>query len=277
MMNPKFPKKEDVLWYLITVGGFIIVGSSHYFFPSPSLNTTYTSYICPHSAVLPTIAVPGNEEEYPRISADPPFALGSVWGAGMVGCHMDDSGYSSPFARVVFLRPTFKTPTRRRSVRPQKADNKTQLLNRVFLGGGFFLEGLIIALCYTAVQDQRGLKTNFYFFTVPAQLIPYCMLLASLLMNPASIPLQITGIFAAHMHDFLTRLWPEFGGGWNILSTPAFITKLVQTPRIFKRDYGTAIRPPNVQTTGSSTGASTGPVLPDSWRTRGSGQRLGGN
>lgn len=28
MTNPKFNKKEDVLWYLMTVGGFIIVGSS---------------------------------------------------------------------------------------------------------------------------------------------------------------------------------------------------------------------------------------------------------
>jgi len=26
--NFKFPKKEDVMWYLMTVGGFIIVGSS---------------------------------------------------------------------------------------------------------------------------------------------------------------------------------------------------------------------------------------------------------
>ncbi|KAL2262467.1 hypothetical protein VTK26DRAFT_1198 [Humicola hyalothermophila] len=27
MTNPKFPRKEDVLWYLITVGGMILVGS----------------------------------------------------------------------------------------------------------------------------------------------------------------------------------------------------------------------------------------------------------
>ncbi|KAK4032736.1 Der1-like family-domain-containing protein [Parachaetomium inaequale] len=170
--NPKFPRKEDVLWYLMTVGGFII------------------------------------------------------------------------------------------------------LLNRVFLGGGFFLDGLIMALAYTSSQDQRGVKTNFFFFTVPAQTIPYCMLVASLLMNPASIPLQITGIVSAHAHDFLSRLWPQFGGGWNILSTPSFVSYLVQTPRVLQRDYGTAIRQP-AAASGSSTGASTGSVLPDSWKTRGAGQRLG--
>ncbi|KAL2021502.1 hypothetical protein VTK56DRAFT_7135 [Thermocarpiscus australiensis] len=175
MTNPKFARKEDVLWYLITVGGFII------------------------------------------------------------------------------------------------------LINRAFLGGAFFLPALIIAMCYTAVQDQRGVRTNFFFFTVPAQLIPYCMLLVSLLMSPGVIPLQISGIVAAHLHDFLTRLWPEFGGGRNFLPTPAFLSRLVETPRVFRRDYGTAIRPRGAPTSGSSTGASTGSVLPDSWRTRGAGRRLGGD
>ncbi|KAK3378303.1 Der1-like family-domain-containing protein [Podospora didyma] len=149
-------------------------------------------------------------------------------------------------------------------------------VNRLFLGNAFFLQGLIIALCYTATQDQRGVKASFFFFTVPAQLIPYCMLLMSLLMNPASLPLQISGIVAAHFHDFMTRTWPEFGGGTNYLATPAFVSRFVDTPRVFQRDYGTAIRPSsNTPSSGHSTGASAGSVLPDSWKTRGSGQRLG--
>ncbi|KAK3946072.1 Der1-like family-domain-containing protein [Diplogelasinospora grovesii] len=151
------------------------------------------------------------------------------------------------------------------------------VLNRLFFGNVFFLHGLTIALCYTAVQDQRGAKQGFFFFTVPAQLVPYCMLLASLLMSPGLIPLQITGIIAAHLHDFLTRLYPKFGGGVNLLPTPAFISRLVQTPRVVQRSYGTAIRSPaQAPSSGSSTGASTGSVLPDSWRTRGTGRRLGG-
>jgi hypothetical protein len=42
--NPKFPRKEDVLWYLITVGGFIIVGSSH-FFSAPSRRNDNLVYL----------------------------------------------------------------------------------------------------------------------------------------------------------------------------------------------------------------------------------------
>jgi len=133
-----------------------------------------------------------------------------------------------------------------------------------------------MALTYTACQDQRGVQSSFFFFTVPAQTVPYCMLLVSLVMSPGIIPLQLSGIVAAHLHDFLTRLWPEFGGGFNLLPTPGFVSWLVQTPRIAQRGYGTAFRQPDA-TPGSDTGASTGSVLPDSWKTRGSGHRLGGN
>ena len=75
--NPKFPRKEDVLWYLITVGGFIIVGfdislSTLLTTPlPPSRHNTHWNprNICPHSAILTTIAVPGTEEDYRCISA----------------------------------------------------------------------------------------------------------------------------------------------------------------------------------------------------------------
>jgi Derlin-2/3 len=62
-----------------------------------------------------------------------------------------------------------------------------------------------------------------------------------------------------------------------LLPTPSFISRFVQTPRVFQREHGTAIRPPSVQASGSTTGAATGSVLPDSWRTRGTGRRLGGD
>ncbi|KAK1835970.1 Der1-like family-domain-containing protein [Podospora conica] len=139
---------------------------------------------------------------------------------------------------------------------------------------GLYLHGLTIAMCYTAVQDSRGQKSNFFFFNVPAQAIPYCMLAWSMIASPGLIRLQICGILSAHLHDFLTRLWPEFGMGPNLLPTPGFLSLLVQTPRFMKRDYGTAVRP-KAGTSGATTGASTGPVLPDSWKTRGSGHRLG--
>jgi Derlin-2/3 len=154
--------------------------------------------------------------------------------------------------------------------------NMEQLLNEFYFGSHTYLEGLIVAMCYTVTQDQRGQKTNFFFFTVPAQALPYCMLLMSLLTG-GPFALELSGILAAHLHDFLFRLWPEFGGGPNLLATPAFMSRIVQTPRILQRDYGTAVRPAPAAraTAGRSTGAPTGSVLPDSWKTRGAGHRLG--
>lgn len=138
-----------------------------------------------------------------------------------------------------------------------------------------FCKALILAMCYTATQDQRGAKANFYFITIPAQLTPVCMILVNLLFPNGvyMMMLELEGLVAAHLYDFLSRLWPEFGGGRNLIPTPAFLSRLVQTPRILDRGFGTAVRPQG-PSTGSTTGASTGP-LPDSWRTRGRGQRLG--
>lgn len=154
------------------------------------------------------------------------------------------------------------------------------VLNHFFTNNAFFLQALILALCYTAVQDQRGQKASFFFFTVPAQLVPYCMLLATLLMKPYMVPIQITGLLAAHLHDFLTRIYPEFGGGPNLLPTPAFLSRLIQTPRVMQRDFGTAYQAQPRQASGTASGTSSGSsgsLLPDSWRTRGTGHRLGGN
>src|SRR6187549_3876243 len=137
-----------------------------------------------------------------------------------------------------------------------------------------FLPALIISMAYTVTQDQRGQKATFIFFTVPAQTVPYCMILINLLF-PGGVPVMmvmITGLVAAHLHDFLTRIYPEFGGGRNLLPTPAFLSRFMVTPRIFQRAYGTAIRPPAGNTvgggggTGSSTGVDSRGPLPDSWR-----------
>ncbi|KAK2004485.1 Der1-like family protein [Colletotrichum falcatum] len=150
-------------------------------------------------------------------------------------------------------------------------------------GGGYFLPGLIIALCRTVTQDQRGMKSNFYIVTIPAQLTPFCIMLMTLLDPNGKgyyiFLTQLQGLIAAHLYDFLSRLWPEFSGGRNLIPTPAFLSRLAQTPRFYQRGYGTAVRGgggASAQTSGSSTGVSQGGVvLPDSWRTRGPGQRLG--
>ncbi|KAI8241752.1 hypothetical protein K4K56_001905 [Colletotrichum sp. SAR 10_98] len=151
------------------------------------------------------------------------------------------------------------------------------------MGGGAFLPALILAMCRTVTQDQRGMKANFYFVTIPAQLTPFCMMLVSLLFPGGyyNFMLQLMGFLAAHLYDFLSRIWPEFSGGRNLIPAPAFLSRLVTTPRFYRRDYGTAVNnsgrvPAGGQSSGSSTGASLGNgPLPDSWRTRGPGRRLG--
>ncbi|CAM1508347.1 Fc.00g051950.m01.CDS01 [Cosmosporella sp. VM-42] len=140
---------------------------------------------------------------------------------------------------------------------------------------GHYLSALVLAMVYTVTQDQRGARATFYFITIPAQLTPYCMILVNLLFPGGYIKmlLELEGLIAAHLYDFLSRIYPEFGGGPNLMSTPNWVLRLLQTPRVIERNFGAAIRPPD-QAAGSSTGASRGP-LPDSWRTRGRGQRLG--
>jgi Derlin-2/3 len=96
--------------------------------------------------------------------------------------------------------------------------------------------------------------------------------------GPYAAKVQGTGLIAAHLHDFLTNLYPTFGGGRNWLRTPGFIERFFASPlpEVINRSYGTAFKP-GQQSQGSSTGASTGGVLPESWKNRGSGHRLGGD
>ncbi|KAI0525372.1 Der1-like family protein [Xylaria bambusicola] len=143
------------------------------------------------------------------------------------------------------------------------------LVNQLFTGAVLYLHGLLIAICYTATQDQRGMQAHFYVVTVPAQLMPWCMLLAQLLFAGwGSFLLGLTGIFAAHLHDFLTRIYPEFGHGVNLIPTPGFISWILATPRMTNMGYGTSITP-------RSGSSGRGGPLPDSWRSKGPGRRLG--
>lgn len=138
-----------------------------------------------------------------------------------------------------------------------------------------FLSALVLAMAYTVTQDQRGMKAAFYIITIPAQLTPICMILVNLLFpgGAMNMLLQLEGLVAAHLYDFLSRLWPQFGGGPNLLATPPILNRLLRTPRVLNRGLGTASRGAD-STSGSSSGVSRGP-LPDAWKTRGAGHRLG--
>jgi Derlin-2/3 len=154
-----------------------------------------------------------------------------------------------------------------------------QGLNIFVTGGVFFIDALILAFVYTATQDERGQNATFIIITIPAQWMPYAMVLVTLILNgmPAAKN-QATGLVAAHLYDFLTRLWPTFGGGRNLLPTPGFVRRMWQTDEVTvaQRGYGTAITPAE-RTPARASGSSTSGVLPESWRNRGSGHRLGGS
>ncbi|KAL7823350.1 Der1-like family protein [Trichoderma gracile] len=136
-------------------------------------------------------------------------------------------------------------------------------------------QALILAMAYTVTQEQRGQTTNYMFINIPSQLVPFAMMAINLFFpgGIGMVLLQLHGLAAAHLYLFLTKIWPEIGGGRNWLETPAFITTLVNgvapappRPAAGARVPGTAFA--------QSSGASRGP-LPDSWRTRGPGHRLG--
>ncbi|KAK2606183.1 hypothetical protein QQS21_003353 [Conoideocrella luteorostrata] len=147
-----------------------------------------------------------------------------------------------------------------------------------FTAFGFmsFLPALILAMAYTVTQEQGGAKINYMFITMPAQLMPYAMLAINLLFpgGAMNMILQLHGLFAGHLFDFLSKTWPNYGGGRNLIPTPAVLSRLVRSAESFMQgNFGGATRPSG-RTLGAGDNPSGGP-LPDSWRTRGPGQRLG--
>lgn len=112
---------------------------------------------------------------------------------------------------------------------------------------------------------------TLYIVTIPAQWMPYCLILLTWLTAGTNTAIvSLIGLISAHLHLFLTKLWPEYGGGRNLLPTPGFIRRMWETKQttVTHKGYGTAIARPQAKEEGS------GP-LPDSWKARGSGHRLG--
>jgi len=117
-----------------------------------------------------------------------------------------------------------------------------------FLFGGFLLlHPLIIALAYIFAQDNPTANVTIFILTFPAKYLPFLLLLMDWLSaaDPAGLFLGLPGLLAAHLYDFLTRIWPMFGGGTNYLSTPLFIKRwyLRSQGREERREYGQVVRP----------------------------------
>ncbi|KAG7008050.1 25S rRNA (uridine-N(3))-methyltransferase [Physcia stellaris] len=94
------------------------------------------------------------------------------------------------------------------------------------LGGYIFTGALILAFAYTYSQDNKGKKVSFFVITFNVIWLPWAMLLMTFIMGgPYAALHQAAGIPAAHLYDFVTRIYPTFGGGRNYIFTPAIVKR----------------------------------------------------
>lgn len=150
----------------------------------------------------------------------------------------------------------------------------------------FFLSPLTLALAYTYAQENPNRQLSYFIVTFSAKYLPYAMLAMTFVMaSPVAALHQATGLVAAHLYDFLTKIWPEYGGGRKLLNTPTFVARwFTRNAGIAsQRSYGTAFTgtAQNVGQqgqTGSGGGWASGfSQGSGSWSARGQGRRLGGD
>lgn len=162
-----------------------------------------------------------------------------------------------------------------------------KLLGGLYLGGIVLLSPLTLALAYTYAQENPNMQINYFIITFSAKWLPVVMLIGTVIMaSPYAAVVQASGLVAAHAYDFLTILWPQYGGGRKLLHTPVFVQRwfadLTGAPQ--RRGAGTAynVRTPAAQNvpqrqTGSGGGWASGFGGGSAWGERGQGRRLGGD
>ncbi|KAL5382820.1 hypothetical protein DPSP01_006375 [Paraphaeosphaeria sporulosa] len=95
-----------------------------------------------------------------------------------------------------------------------------------FLSAWTFLPALTLAYAYTYAQDNPTRQVSFFILTFDAKYLPLALIFLTMIMESADAALaQATGLIAAHLYDFLTRIWPTFGGGTNYITTPATVKR----------------------------------------------------
>ncbi|CAI7642390.1 unnamed protein product [Penicillium glandicola] len=151
-----------------------------------------------------------------------------------------------------------------------------------YLGVSILQSPMIMAFVYTYSQMNRGTKTRFWFIDIPVVFLPYAILLVTMVrVGWYGALVDSMGIIAAHTYDFLTRIYPTFGGGRNFITVPGFVERYFTNHDTSSgyRGYGTASRAPrpaeqpsSASTSGSSWSSWTSS---NSWNGRGAGRRLG--
>ncbi|KAF2115074.1 Der1-like family-domain-containing protein [Lophiotrema nucula] len=144
------------------------------------------------------------------------------------------------------------------------------ILAGLVLQSGTFLHALSLAYAYTYAQDNPTRRVSFFIIQFDAKYLPFAMILVSFVMGgPGSALTQTTGLVAAHLYDFLTRIWPTFGGGRNYIFTPAIVKQWFgAAPGVpQQRTYGTAI--PGRPAAAAGAGAGAGANDPSTGRSTG--------
>lgn len=160
-----------------------------------------------------------------------------------------------------------------------------QLVCGLGMGGILFLSPLTLALAYTYAQENPNRQLSYFIITFSAKYLPYAMLAMTFVMaSPVAALHQATGLIAAHLYDFLTKIWPEYGGGRKLINTPLFVRRwFEQTGGVAsQRSYGTAFSgntttAPQRQTGSGGGWASGFSGGSGAWNQRGQGRRLGGD
>jgi Derlin-2/3 len=143
-----------------------------------------------------------------------------------------------------------------------------------------FLPALSLAYAYTFAQDNPTRSVQFFIVSFEAKYLPFAMLFLSFVIDgPDAAATQLTGLIAAHLYDFLTRIWPTFGGGTNYIRTPQIVKGWFSpTPGgVQNRGYGHVVegRGRAAGAPGSSAQPSAARATGSAWGGLGPGRRLG--
>ncbi|KAG0650832.1 cDerlin-2 [Hyphodiscus hymeniophilus] len=130
-----------------------------------------------------------------------------------------------------------------------------------------FAGALALAFITSAIRDSWDQPITFIIVKMPAQYLPWAILLLTLIIGgPQSAMIQATGLAAAYVYDFCTGLYPGLGVKRNLVTTPGWMKKVFGTQSMVERPYGTV-------STGVTGKAAWG--LDMSWKRFGPGRTLG--
>ncbi|TVY20003.1 Derlin-1.2 [Lachnellula arida] len=144
------------------------------------------------------------------------------------------------------------------------------LLNVLFTYGDVFASPLALCFITSTTRDTWDQPMTLLVLKMPSQYFPYALVFLTLIVSSPDVAMiQATGVAAAHLYDFLTGLYPNFGIKRNLISSPGLVKRGFGTQTQVERPYGSAYMP------GVAGEAAWGLDL--SWKRFGPGRTLGGD